>query len=97
MPRSRREHRERTHDWQTIQQYTLWSGQKAYELLRLLRNSAKETGASECTLCSKVSPTALFQLLVPHAPKYYHSLWYQEAQTYRLPFTSPLSSAHSAI
>jgi putative transposase len=38
MPRSRREHRERTHDWQTIQQYTLWSEQKAYELLRLLRN-----------------------------------------------------------
>lgn len=31
MPRSRRERRERTHDWQQIQQYTLWPEQKLYE------------------------------------------------------------------
>jgi hypothetical protein len=31
----KRPRRERTHDWQQIQQYTLWPEQKAYELLRL--------------------------------------------------------------
>ena len=30
MPRSRRERRERTRDWQHIQQYTLWPEHKAY-------------------------------------------------------------------
>ncbi len=33
MPRSKRSRRERTHDWQKIQQYTLWPEQKIYELL----------------------------------------------------------------
>ena len=28
MPRSKRSQRERTHDWQRIQQYTLWPEQK---------------------------------------------------------------------
>ena len=34
MPRSKRPQRERTHDWQRIQQYTLWPEQKVYEMLR---------------------------------------------------------------
>jgi putative transposase len=57
MPRSRRERRERTHDWQKIQQYTLWPEQKVYELLRPIvlfgetaAERAKETEASERTL-----------------------------------------------
>ena len=60
MPRSRRERRERTHDWQKIQQYTLWPEQKAYELLRPVvlfgetaAERAKETEASERTLHHK--------------------------------------------
>jgi transposase len=57
MPRIKRPRRERTHDWQVIQQWTLWPEQKVYELLRpvvLFNESAsdraKETGASERTL-----------------------------------------------
>lgn len=60
MPRSKRPQRERTHDWQTIRQYTLWPEQIAYELLRpvvLFRESAaeraKETGTAERTLQRK--------------------------------------------
>lgn len=60
MPRSRRDHRERTHDWQQIQQYTLWPEQKVYELLRPVvlfgetdAQRAKETGTSERTLHHK--------------------------------------------
>src|ERR1700680_671194 len=34
MPGKKRPRRERTHDWQQIQQYTLWPEQKVYELLR---------------------------------------------------------------
>ena len=34
MPKRKRVQRERTEDWQTIQQYTLWPEQTAYELLR---------------------------------------------------------------
>ncbi len=34
MRRIKRPRRERTHDWQQIQQWTLWPEQKAYELLR---------------------------------------------------------------
>lgn len=34
MPRRKRVQREHTEDWQTIQQYTLWPEQTAYELLR---------------------------------------------------------------
>lgn len=60
MPRSRREHPERTHDGQKIQHYTRWPDQKAYELLRPVvlfgetaAQRAKETGASERTLHHK--------------------------------------------
>jgi hypothetical protein len=34
MPRVRWKLRERTHDWQQVQQYTLWPEQKAYKPLR---------------------------------------------------------------
>ena len=57
MPKRKRQRRERTHDWQEIQQYTLWPEQTAYELLRPIvlfgetaAERAKETGASERTL-----------------------------------------------
>src|SRR5947209_19188438 len=60
MPRSKRPQRERTHDWQRIQQYTLWPEQTVYELLRpvvLFNESAaeraKETGTAERTLQRK--------------------------------------------
>src|SRR5438034_10898587 len=60
MPRSRRERRERTYDWQKIQQYTLWPEQQAYELLRpvvLFNESAaeraRETNSAERTLQRK--------------------------------------------
>ena len=53
----RRERRERTHEWQEIQQQTLWPEQEAYERLRPIvlfgetaASRAKETGASERTL-----------------------------------------------
>jgi transposase len=54
MPAKKRPRRERTDDWQKIQQYTLWPEQKIYELLRpvvLFNESAteraRETGAVE--------------------------------------------------
>ena len=57
MPRRRRERRARTHDWQAIQQQTLWPEQEAYERLRPMvlfgetaASRAKETGVSERTL-----------------------------------------------
>ena len=57
MPRRRRERRARTHDWQAIQQQTLWPEQEAYERLRPIvlfgetaASRAKETGVSERTL-----------------------------------------------
>lgn len=57
MPRRKRKQREHTEDWQTIQQYTLWPEQTAYELLRpvvLFGDSAiqraKETGEPRTTL-----------------------------------------------
>src|SRR5882762_2066078 len=60
MSRKRRVRRERTHDWQQVEQYTLWPEQKAYELLRPIvlfgetaAERAKETGASERTLLYK--------------------------------------------
>ena len=50
----------RTHDWQQIQQYTLWAEQKVYELLRPVvlfqedaAERARETGATERTLQRK--------------------------------------------
>jgi transposase len=60
MPRSKRPQRERTHDWQRIQQYTLWPEQKVYEMLRpvvLFNESAaeraRETETPERTLQRK--------------------------------------------
>jgi putative transposase len=57
MPARKRKRRERTHDWQEIQQQTLWPEQTAYELLcpivlfgETAAERAKETGASERTL-----------------------------------------------
>lgn len=53
----KRQRRERTHEWQEIQQYTLWPEQEVYERLRPVilfgetaTERAKETGASERTL-----------------------------------------------
>jgi hypothetical protein len=45
MPAKKRPRRERTDDWQKIQQYSLWPEQKVYELLRpvvLFNESATE-------------------------------------------------------
>lgn len=60
MPRSNRPRRARTHDWQKIQQYTLWPEQRVYEQLRpvvLFNESAaeraRETGSAERTLQRK--------------------------------------------
>jgi putative transposase len=60
MPRINRPRRERTHDWQKIQQYTLWPEQRLYEKLRpvvLFNESAaeraKETDTAERTLQRK--------------------------------------------
>ncbi len=57
MPARKRKRRERTHNWQEIQQYTLWPEQEVYERLRPIvlfgetaADRAKETGASERTL-----------------------------------------------
>jgi len=57
MPARKRQRRERTHDWQEIQQYTLWPEQEQYERIRPLvlfgetaAERAKETGTSERTL-----------------------------------------------
>ena len=57
VPRRRRERREPTHDWQEIQQQTLWPEQEWYEKLRpmllfgqTVASRAKETGTSERTL-----------------------------------------------
>ncbi len=57
MPARKRKRRERTHDWQEIQQYTLWPEQQLYEKIRpivLFRETAaeraRETGTSERTL-----------------------------------------------
>jgi hypothetical protein len=57
VPRRRRERRERTHEWQEIQQQTLWPEQEVYERLRpivlfgeTVASRAKETGVSERTL-----------------------------------------------
>ncbi len=57
MPAHKRKRRERTHDWQDIQQYTLWPEQQLYEKIRpvvLFQESAaeraKEIGDSPRTL-----------------------------------------------
>jgi len=45
MPARKRKRRERTHDWQDIQQYTLWPEQQLYEKIRpvvLFQESAAE-------------------------------------------------------
>jgi putative transposase len=60
MPANKRPRRERTDDWQHIQQYSLWPEQKTYELLRpvVLFNEpvasrAQETGEAERTVYRK--------------------------------------------
>jgi hypothetical protein len=60
MPRSKRPRRERTHDCQHIQQYTLWPEQNVYEMLKpvvLFNESAaeraRETGTAQRTLQRK--------------------------------------------
>ena len=57
MPACKRQHRERTHGWQEIQQYTLWPEQQLYEKIRPVilfgetaAERAKEIGVSERTL-----------------------------------------------
>jgi putative transposase len=57
MPTRKRKRRARTHDWQEIQQQTLWPEQEQYERIRPLvlfgetaASRAKEIGASERTL-----------------------------------------------
>ena len=57
MPKRKRKRRARTHEWQEIQQYTLWPEQEVYERLRPVllfgetaAERARETGASERTL-----------------------------------------------
>lgn len=62
MPANKRPRRERTDNWQEIQQYTLWPEQKVYELLRpvVLFNEptaerAMETGAAERSLYRKAA------------------------------------------
>src|SRR5512135_3271894 len=62
MPAKKRPRRERTDDWQKIQQYTLWPEQKVYELLRpvVLFNEptaerAMETGTAERSMYRKVA------------------------------------------
>ncbi len=57
MPARKRKRREPTHNWQDIQQYTLWPEQEVYERLRPVilfgetaTKRAKETGTSERTL-----------------------------------------------
>ena len=60
MPKRKRVQREHTEDWQTIQQYTLWPEQTAYELLRPVvlfgdpaGKRSQETGTAESTLDRK--------------------------------------------
>jgi transposase len=63
MPANKRPRRERTDDWQKIQQYTLWPEQKVYELLRpvVLFNEgagerARETGEAERSVRRRAAP-----------------------------------------
>ena len=60
MPKRKRVQREHTEDWQTIQQYTLWPEQTAYELLRPVvlfgdptTKRSEETGEPRPTLDRK--------------------------------------------
>jgi putative transposase len=60
MPKRKRVQREHTEDWQTIQHYTLWPEQTAYELLRPVvlfgdpvGKRVQETGTAERTLDRK--------------------------------------------
>jgi len=65
VPKRKRIQREHTEDWQTVQQYTLWPEQTAYELLRPIvlfgdptGKRAQETGAAESTLDRKADSFA---------------------------------------
>jgi hypothetical protein len=77
VPRRRRERRARTHDWQAIQQQTLWPEQEQYERLRPIvlfgetaASRAKETGVSERTLHYQADQFERFGMvsLFPKAP-----------------------------
>ena len=87
MPTRKRKRRERTHDWQEIQQYTLWPEQKVYERLRPVvlfgetaAERAKEIGASERTLHHQArrfeqeGMASLFRKEPPQAPDQGRSL-----------------------
>jgi hypothetical protein len=72
MPANKRPRRERTDDWQKIQQYTLWPEQKVYELLRpvVLFNEgagerARETGEAERSVRRRASQFVLCQEGLP--------------------------------
>ena len=76
MPKRKRKQREHTEDWQTIQQYTLWPEQTAYELLRPMilfgdpaGKRAEETGAAESTLDRKADAFDEQGMLGLFAPK----------------------------
>ncbi len=84
MPRSKRPQRERTHDWQKIQQYTLWPEQTAYESLRpvvLFNESAaeraKEVGMAERSLQRKTEQLELHGMgsLFPKEPTSPKVVW----------------------
>jgi putative transposase len=87
MPARKRPRREHTHDWQHIQQYTLWPEQEVYERLRPIvlfgetaAERAKETGASErtlhyqATLFEQEGMRSLFHKERPPSPEPGHSL-----------------------
>src|SRR4249919_4319142 len=87
MPARKRPRREHTHDWQHIQQYTLWPEQEVYERFRPIvlfgetaAARAKETGASErtlhyqATLFEQEGMRSLFHKERPPSPEPGHSL-----------------------
>ena len=68
VPKRKRVQHEHTEDWRTIQHYTLWPEQTAYELLRPVvlfgdpaGKRAQETGAAERTLDRKADAQILMR------------------------------------
>jgi hypothetical protein len=53
VPKCKRVQREHTEDWQTIQQYTLWPEQTAYELLLASAISEKQDTAAYLRVLTK--------------------------------------------
>jgi putative transposase len=87
MPARKRQHRERTHNWQEIQQYTLWPEQQLYEKIRPVilfgetaAERAKEIGVSERTLHAQAAQfeqegmASLFHKERPPSPETSRSL-----------------------